>query len=91
LSSGDVRAWLDDDVALRRRLMLPPFTEVAVLGFDEPPSPASLPLIDGIDTSVEGKEVLVRSTDSPSLGVFVALVRSTAKGRVRVAVNPPRF
>ena len=91
LSSGDVRAWLDDDVALRRRLMLPPFTEVAVLGFDEAPSAASLPLIDGIDTSVEGKEVLVRSTDSPSLGAFVALVRSTARGRVRVAVNPPRF
>lgn len=91
LCSGDVRAWLDDDVALRRRLMLPPFTEVAVLGFDESPSAASLPSMDGIDSSVEGKEVLVRTTDSSSLAAFVALVRSTAKGRVRVAVNPPRF
>ena len=91
LASGDVRAWLDDDVALRRRLLLPPYSEVAVLGFDAAPEPASLPSIDGVDTSVEGKEVLVRSADVASLTAFVASVRASTKGRVRVAVNPPRI
>ena len=90
LASGDVRAWLDDDVAMRRQLMLPPFSEIAVLGFTDAPDPVTLPDMDGVDRSVEGKEVLVRSADPVALAGFVAAVRASTTGRVRVAVNPPR-
>ncbi|MFM8794991.1 MAG: hypothetical protein ACKOFF_08970, partial [Acidimicrobiales bacterium] len=87
---GNVRAWLDDDVALRRRLMLPPFTEIAVLGFDELPDPGALPEGEGVDRSVDGREVLVRSADSSVLAAYVESVRAAWRGKVRVAVNPPR-
>lgn len=90
VASGDVRAWLDDDVALRRRLALPPFCEVALLGFGDATDAAVLPDMVGIDRSVEGKDVLVRAENAETLSAFVASVRASTTGRVRVAVNPPR-
>ncbi|MGA1362615.1 MAG: hypothetical protein ACO36A_06815 [Ilumatobacteraceae bacterium] len=90
IASGDLRTWLDDDVALRRRLTLPPFCELAVLGFGEVPDPAALPDMEGIDRTVEGKDVLVRAADAEGLAAYVASVRASTSGRVRVAVNPPR-
>lgn len=90
LASGTTDEWRRADAATARSLGLAPFVSVAVITLQEG---AGAPAVVGhpaVQWTPTDGGILARSADHAALLAFVADVRSTADGRVRVAVNPPR-
>ena len=91
LASGDLRSWLHDDVSLRRRLGLPPFSETAVITADVAMDESTVPVVGGADWALTDGTLTVRAADATTLRGFVDQLRAGVQGHVRVAVNPPRI
>jgi primosomal protein N' (replication factor Y) len=91
LAGGNLRAWLDDDVSLRKRLGLPPFSETAVITTDAVLDESTVPTLAGSDWALADGTLTVRAADASTLADFVDSLRARVQGRVRVAVNPPRI
>ncbi|MFM9132319.1 MAG: hypothetical protein ACKORY_06250 [Actinomycetota bacterium] len=90
LASGTTDEWRRSDTGTARSLGLAPFVSVAVIAL---PEGTVAPAITGHAavqwTATEGG-ILARSADHDALLAFTNDVRSSADGRIRVAVNPPR-
>ncbi|MEN9793248.1 MAG: hypothetical protein RL330_1326, partial [Actinomycetota bacterium] len=91
-AASAVRAWLENDLEVRRGLDLPPFSEVVSVTYPASESPPPLPpLPPGVSCIGTERGFVLRSTSSTALDVALETVRALPGPLPRVVVDPRRY
>ncbi len=90
--SAALLSWLEADLATRRSLGLPPFSEVVSVTYGAGQEPPALPdLPPGVVVAATDRGWLLRSDSPDALDGAVAALRATAGPHARVVVDPRRY
>lgn len=87
-----VAVWLESDIAQRRLMGFPPFTEIASVTYPkgiDAPAVHSLP--DGVEVMFTDRGFVLRSPSRSALQTAVQAVRDMPGPRPRIVVDPRRY
>lgn len=90
--SAALLSWLEGDIATRRALGLPPFSEVVSVTYAAGTDPPALPVLpEGVVAAPIDRGWILRSASPEALDGVIAAVRAATGPPARVLVDPRRY